>query len=63
MTSECVLPDRELENWVLYVWTGTRTFLTFAKVSSPSFARRFTVLLASQTMYASHALVTSRLRP
>ena len=45
-----------------FVLTGTRTFLSFAQVSSSCFARRFTVLLASQTTYASRGLVMSRLR-
>ena len=45
-----------------FMFAGTGTFRSFAPVSSPSYARRFTVLLASQTMYASRVLVMSRLR-
>ena len=44
------------------LWVGIGTFLSFAQVSSPCFARRFTVPLASQTTYASRGLVMSRLR-
>ncbi len=45
-----------------FVFAGTRTFRTFAPVSSLSYAQRFTVLLAQQTTCASRGLVTSRLR-
>jgi len=45
-----------------FALAGARTSLTLAQVYPPSYARRGTALLASQTEYASRDLVMSRLR-
>ena len=45
-----------------FALAGAGTSLTFAQVYPPSYARRGTALLASQTEYASQDLVMSRLR-
>jgi hypothetical protein len=45
-----------------FALAGVGTLLSFAKLYPPTFARRGTALLASQTEYASRGLVMSRLR-
>ena len=45
-----------------FALAGARTSLRFTQVYPPSYARRGTALLASQTEYASHDLVMARLR-